>query len=120
MDINMANIVSDIGGFIGFVVVLLAISLGSERTTELAIQLLGLGKGSRFTKWFAIPSGVPSWLLSFVPAFLIAFGFEVNVLAQFEIFADIDPQFVQILSAMIYWGVSNIIHPEMPRANGGE
>lgn len=120
MDINMATIFSDIGGFIGFVVVLLAVALGSERTTELAIKLSGLGKGSKLTKWFVVPSGVPSWLLSFVPAFLIAFGFEVNVLTQFEIFADIDPQFVQILSAMITWGVSNLIHSEMPKAEGGE
>jgi len=117
MNVDIQVWVDAIGKLFGAFSVILVLGFGQERISELSKQILRKIGTLLSADWMK-PYGVSSWMLAIVPAFLIAFGFEVNVLDTFDIFAEIDPDLVRMLSMFITWGVSNAIHPRMPSADG--
>ncbi len=103
-----------VGAFLAALLVLVIVSFGSERVTEIIKTLLRFIANKVSWLEALYPEGAGSWLLALVPAYLLAFGFDVDVLADFEIFANVDEDLVQILNHLIIWGMSNVIHPKLP------
>lgn len=94
-------------------VVLLAVAFGSERGTQITKVILRW-IAAKFKMPTIAPSGYGSWLLALVPAALMVFGFNVDVLSEFELFGNVDPLLVQLLNMALVWGMSQIEHEKMP------
>lgn len=111
----MESLGNTLGLILATVVTLIAVAFGSERSTEIVKVLLRwLAGKADFLRTIA-PHGVGSWILSIVPAYFAAFGFDVEILAEFPVFDSMDAELVKILSMVIIWGTSNYLHKQMPK-----
>lgn len=101
-------------------ILLFAISLGAERGTEVVKAVLRwIGRNVSFLKGLA-PKGVASWALALVPATAAVFGYDVNIFKDMELFADVDPELVQILNMLIIWLFSGKFHTLFGMNDAGE
>jgi len=101
-------------------VLLFAISLGAERGTEVVKAMLRwIGRNVSFLKGVA-PKGAASWMLALLPAMAAVFGYDINIFKDMELFANVDPELVQILNMLIIWLFSGKFHDLFGMDNAGE
>ena len=92
------------------------IAFTSERGLQgIKIFLRGVAAKVPFLK-FVAPKGIGSFLLSLVVAVFVVFGFDIKPLQEFQIFQTLDPNLVSIVTALVSWLLSNVIHDSMPKS----
>ena len=105
-----------ISTILGVIVVLFAVALGGERSTEFVkIVLRWLAEKAKWLNWVA-PSGIFSMLLAVIPAYFAAYNFDINLLTQFALFQNVDPELTKVLTLVIIWATSNMLHPKVKAA----
>ena len=65
------------------------------------------------------PSGVGSWILALVISGLVTYGFDINVLSEFEMFNELDPELINIMNMILVWVMAEIEHKKMPKVTPG-
>lgn len=112
------KIVTTISSVAVVLVIVGAISLGVERGTELLKIVLRFAfKSVGFLK-FLQPTGAGSVVLAFIVSYAGVNGFDVSVFDEFEAFANLDAQLIQLLTVALTWLGSSLWHSALPEGAG--
>jgi len=103
----------------GALLAVAAFAFTSERGTQILKTIL---------RWIAAklnidalaPSGVSSWLLALVVAGLITYGFDIDVLSEFEMFQGLDPELVRVMNMVFVWVMSQFEHDKIPKISSSK
>lgn len=116
-DLSGNEIYSTVAVYVGFLFLVLAISLGAERSTEVVKSALRwLASQSRFLKW-AAPNGAGSWILALLVTFAGMNGFGENIFKEYQIF-NVDPNTQNFINIILIWISSNVMHNYLPDSIG--
>ena len=112
----MENVFAElIVAVVSAVLFILVVALSSERGTQFLKTIM---------RWISVklkvpeiaPHGIGSWILALAVAGLITYGFNLDVLSNFELFSDIDPDLVRAMNMILVWVMAEIEHKKMPKA----
>lgn len=103
-----------IAAVIGALLVFAILALGAERGTELLKIVLRFIFGSiPFLKRWQ-PTGAGSTVIAFLVSFAGVKEFDLDVLNQFPIFANVDAELVSIITVALIWIGSTVWHKKLP------
>ena len=109
---------SQVAAVIGAFLVFAVLALGAERGTELLKIVLRFIFGSiPFLKSWQ-PTGAGSTVIAFLVSFAGVKEFDLDVLNQFPIFANVDAELVSIITVALIWIGSTVWHKKLPAEAG--